>query len=45
MLAPALRDVDARVEFGRPIYAGAKVGIGEAVIEEARRLVQNAATA
>jgi hypothetical protein len=45
MLAPALRDVDARVEFGRPIYAGAKVGIGEAVIEEARRLVQNAGTA
>jgi 1-acyl-sn-glycerol-3-phosphate acyltransferase len=44
MLAPALRDVDARVEFGRPIYAGARGGIGKAVIEEARRLMENAET-
>ena len=42
MLTPALRNVDARVEFGCPIYAGARGGIGEAVIEETRRLVENA---
>ena len=45
MLTPALRDVDARVEFGRPIYAGARGNIGEAVIEETRRLMENAQTA
>ena len=39
MLTPPLRDVDARVEFGRPIYAAARSGIGEAVIEEARLLM------
>ena len=45
MLTPALRDVDARVQFGRPIYAGASDGIGEAVIEETRRLMEDAETA
>jgi 1-acyl-sn-glycerol-3-phosphate acyltransferase len=45
MLTPALRDVDASVEFGRPIYAGAGGGIGEAVIEETRRLMENEQTA
>ena len=45
MLTPALRDVDARVDFGRPIYAGSRGGIGEAVIEETRRLMENAKTA
>ena len=44
MLTPALRNVDARVEFGRPIYAGARGGIGEAVIEETRRLMENGPT-
>jgi hypothetical protein len=44
MLTPALRDVDARVEFGRPIHAGARGGIGEAVIEETRCLMENAET-
>ncbi len=44
MLTPALRNVDARVEFGCPIYAGARDGIGEAVIEETRRLMENAKT-
>ena len=45
MLTPALRDVDASVEFGRPIYAGAGGGIGEAVIEATRRLMENEQTA
>ena len=45
MLTPALRGVDARVQFGRPIYAGASDGIGEAVIEETRRLMEDAETA
>jgi len=44
MLTPALRDVDVRVEFGNPIRAGARDGIGEAVIEETRRLMENART-
>jgi 1-acyl-sn-glycerol-3-phosphate acyltransferase len=44
MLTPALRGVDARVEFGRPTYAGARDGIGEAVIEETRRLIENGQT-
>ncbi len=44
MLTPALRNVDARVEFGRPIYARARGSIGEAVIEETRRLMENAKT-
>ena len=41
MLTPALRDVDARVQFGCPIHAGTRGGIGEAVIEETRRLMEN----
>jgi 1-acyl-sn-glycerol-3-phosphate acyltransferase len=41
MLVPALRDVSVRVEFGSPIYAGEDSGIGEAVMEEARRLMGN----
>jgi 1-acyl-sn-glycerol-3-phosphate acyltransferase len=41
MLIPALRDVNVRVEFGRPIYAGESGGIGSAVIEETRRLIEN----
>jgi 1-acyl-sn-glycerol-3-phosphate acyltransferase len=41
MLIPALRDVNIRVEFGRPIYAGEGGGIGKAVIEETRRLMEN----
>jgi putative hemolysin len=45
MLTPALRDVEVRVEFGRPIYAGARARIGEAVIEETRRLMENEQTA
>jgi 1-acyl-sn-glycerol-3-phosphate acyltransferase len=40
MLIPALRDVNARVEFGRPIYAEAGAPIGEAVIRETRRLME-----
>jgi 1-acyl-sn-glycerol-3-phosphate acyltransferase len=44
VLVPALRNVDARVEFGRPIHAefGA---VGDAVIEETRRLIENRQTA
>jgi len=42
MLVPALRDVNIRVEFGSPIYVGEEGGgIGEAVIEETRRLMEN----
>jgi 1-acyl-sn-glycerol-3-phosphate acyltransferase len=41
MLVPALRDVNVRVEFGSPIYAGEGSGIGKAVIEETRRLLEN----
>jgi 1-acyl-sn-glycerol-3-phosphate acyltransferase len=44
MLTPPLRDVDVRVEFGHPIYAQSTDGIGEAVIEETRRLMENAGT-
>jgi putative hemolysin len=44
MLAPALRAVNVRVEFGHPIYAQSTDGIGEAVIEETRRLMENAGT-
>ena len=40
MLMPALRDVDARVEFGRPIYAEAGAAVGDAVIQETRRLME-----
>jgi len=44
MLTPALRGVDVRVQFGRPIHVGAKGSIGEAVIEETRRLMENKPT-
>lgn len=40
MLVPALRNVDARVEFGRPIYAEAGDPVGDAVIEETKRLME-----
>ncbi|MGH3148999.1 MAG: glycerol acyltransferase, partial [Rubrobacter sp.] len=38
MLAPALRDVTVRVEFGRPAYAGPDVC--DAVRAEAKRLME-----
>jgi hypothetical protein len=41
MLIPALRDVNVRVKFGRPIYAGEGGGLGKAVVEETRRLMEN----
>lgn len=41
MLIPALRDVDARVDFGHPIYAEQGAAVRDAVIEEARRLMKN----
>jgi hypothetical protein len=41
MLIPALRNVHARVQFGRPIYAEPEVPVGEAVIEETRRMMKN----
>ena len=34
LLIPVLRDVEARVEFGSPIYAEPGAAVGEAVIEE-----------
>jgi hypothetical protein len=40
LLIPALRNVDARVEFGRPIYAEPGAAVGDAVIEETRRLME-----
>ena len=40
LLIPALRDVDARVEFGSPIYAEPGAAVGDTVIEEMRRLMQ-----
>ena len=40
VLVPALRNVDARVDFGRPIYAEPGA-VGDAVIEESRRLIEN----
>ncbi len=39
MLAPALRDVTVRVEFGRPVHAGP--GVCDAVRTEARRLLEH----
>lgn len=45
MLIPALRDVDVRVAFGRPVYAEPGAGVGEAVLEEIRRLLDRGATA
>ena len=44
VLIPALRNVDARVEFGRPIYAEPGAAVGETVIEETRRLMENKET-
>src|SRR5215210_6141001 len=43
VLVPALRNVDARVEFGRPIPAEPGA-VGDAVIEESRRLIENRET-
>jgi putative hemolysin len=40
LLIPVLRDVEARVEFGSPIYAEPGAAVGEAVIEEMRRLME-----
>ena len=40
LLVPALRDVEARVEFGRPIYAEPGAALGDAVIGEMRRLME-----
>src|SRR5215211_647934 len=40
LLIPALRDVEARVEFGHPIYAEPGAAVGNAVIEEMRRLMK-----
>jgi hypothetical protein len=41
VLVPALRNVDANVEFGHPIHAEAGAAIGDAVIEEMRQLVED----
>jgi putative hemolysin len=40
MLIPALRDVNARVEFGRAIHTEGGSRLGDAVIQEARRLME-----
>ena len=40
VLIPALRDVEARVEFGRPISAERGAAVGDAVIEEMRQLME-----
>jgi hypothetical protein len=45
VLVPALRNVDARVEFGLPIYAEPGAAIGEAMIEEIRLLMEIRETA
>lgn len=44
VLIPALRNVDAKVEFGSPIYAEPGDAVGDAVIEETRRLMQSTET-
>ncbi len=44
VLVPALRNVDARVEFGSPIHAEPGA-VGDAVIEQTRRLMENGETA
>jgi 1-acyl-sn-glycerol-3-phosphate acyltransferase len=44
VLIPALRNVDARVEFGCPIYAEPGAAVGDAVIEETRRLMESTET-
>ncbi len=40
VLIPALRNVDVRVDFGRPIHADQRAAVGVAVIEETRRLME-----
>jgi hypothetical protein len=40
LLIPALRNVDVRVDFGRPIHADQRAAVGVAVIEETRRLME-----
>jgi 1-acyl-sn-glycerol-3-phosphate acyltransferase len=40
MLVPALRNVDVLVAFGRPIHAEPGAAVGDAVIEETRRLME-----
>jgi hypothetical protein len=42
LLIPALRDMEARVEFGRPIYAEPGAAVGDAVIEGMRTLLGSA---
>ena len=44
MLVPALRNVDARVHFGRPIHAEPGAAVGVAVIEETQRLIESRMT-
>jgi hypothetical protein len=44
LLIPALRNVNARVDFGRPIYAERCATVGDAVIEETRRLMKGRET-
>lgn len=39
MLIPALRKVDASVQFGRPIFSEPGANVGDAVIDETRRLM------
>ncbi len=45
VLIPVLRNVDARVEFGHPIHAEPGAAVGEAMIEEMRRLMEIRETA
>jgi len=40
VLFPTLRDVHARVEFGRPIYSGGDPDVGDTVIREVRRMME-----
>jgi 1-acyl-sn-glycerol-3-phosphate acyltransferase len=40
LLVPALRDVEARVEFGSAIYTEPGTAVGDAVNEEMRRLME-----
>jgi 1-acyl-sn-glycerol-3-phosphate acyltransferase len=41
VLISALRSVNVRVDFGRPIHARQGIPVGEAVIEETRRLMES----
>jgi hypothetical protein len=45
VLIPVLRNVDVRVEFGHPIHAEPGAAVGEAMIEEMRRLMEIRETA